>query len=107
MHVNDVDAFVTLVLWEDSRAALCPGLLCAEVEYSYEWNKGEPPSLRKDGNITVCKSGNNVPMVAGPKEPRIPDNPSKGVQNPGARSPGDRSHKVPKGLSTFVTRPLW
>ena len=79
-HVNDVDAFVTLVLLEDSRAAFCLGLLCADVEYSCAWKKGELPSLSKDGNITVCKSGNNVPMVAGSKELRIPDNRSKELQ---------------------------
>ena len=88
----------------------------------YWWKKTESPSLIEDGKLIRCKSGKHVPIVAGSKEPRKPDDPSKGSRDrprkilqsvvksqenpgqatgyrlhlPGVYAPGDRSHKVPR-----------
>ena len=54
--------------------------------------------MTKDGKVRRRKSENRVPMVAGSKEPRIPDDPSQEsgdrFQIPGARSSRTCSREV-------------
>ena len=51
------------------------GLLCDETLMT--GNKGESPSLRKDGKLTRCKSENHVPILAVSQELRPPDVPRR------------------------------
>ena len=60
--------------------------------------KGESPSLIFSKEVIRFKSENQVPIVASPREPRIPHDPSKAsgdrLQNPSATASGDRSREV-------------
>ena len=59
---NDFDDFVTMMLLEDSPAALSLGFLCEGKSLAYEWKEEESPSLIKDGKVTKCWSQTHVPF---------------------------------------------
>ena len=46
-NVNDLDAFLTMMLLEGSPAVLSLGLLSEAMACSNEWKKGESPSWKK------------------------------------------------------------
>ena len=80
MYTDDMDVFVTMIVFEDSPAVLSLGFLCAEMGYSYEWRKGECPSLVKNGRIIRCKLENHVPIVAVSEEPCVSPRPSPSIR---------------------------
>ena len=68
VFADDLDDAVTMLLLKGSPAVPSLGLSCEEMGYSYEWNKGESPSLIKDGRVIRCKSENHLPIAAVSKE---------------------------------------
>ena len=69
VYVSDLDVCVTMMLLEDSPVVLSLGNMCEDMGYSYEWTKGESPSLIKYNKIVRCR----CQIVAVPKESRKPD----------------------------------
>ena len=51
VYVNDLDAFITMMLLEHLPAVLSLGLFGEDMDYSCHWKKGESPSLVRDGKL--------------------------------------------------------
>ena len=49
VFVNDLDVFVTVMLFEYPPAVLSLSLSCGEMGNSYKWKGEDSPSLMKDG----------------------------------------------------------
>ena len=63
IFVRDLKVKVWAYILPDTVAVLSLGLLVEELGYSYIWNPGKCPILRK-GNLTVrCHPMNNVPVI--------------------------------------------
>ena len=65
VYMNDLDTFVTIMLLENSPAALSLSVLCEDMGYSEECGTGEPTSLSEDGRTISCKSEKHVRILAG------------------------------------------
>ena len=63
VYVHDLHIFVTVQLLEDTPAVLSLGKLCKEHAYTYEWTCGREPRLTTNGNHTLCRCENFVPLV--------------------------------------------
>ena len=61
--VHDSNRFVTVQLLEETPAVLPPGKLCKDHGYSCEWVSGQEPRLTQNGNSSICKTDNFVPLV--------------------------------------------
>ena len=61
--VHDLHIFVTVQLLEDILAVLSLGKLCKEHGYTYEWPSAREPLLTENGNQTLCRTENFVPLV--------------------------------------------
>ena len=63
IFVRDLKVRVWAHILPDTVAVLSLGLLVEEFRFSYMWNPGKAPFLRK-GNLTVrCHPTNNVPFI--------------------------------------------
>ena len=63
IFVRDLKVRVWAHILPDTVAVLSLGLLVEELRFSYIWNPGKSPFLRK-GNLTVrCHPTNNVPFI--------------------------------------------
>ena len=63
IFVRDLKVRVWAHILPDTVAVLSLGLLVEELRFSYVWNPGRCPILRK-GNVTVrCHPTNNVPFI--------------------------------------------
>ena len=71
MYIIDLDVFVLMMLLEDSLEVPSLDLLCKVMVHSFEWKKGEPPSMTEPGKVIRCKFENCVPIVGVSEEPRF------------------------------------
>ena len=63
VHARELDLFVTVMLLENTLAALSLGKLCEDHGYTYHWTSGPKPQLIKNGRRIECHTANYVPFV--------------------------------------------
>ena len=63
VYLHDLHTFVTVQLLEDTPAVFSFGKLCKEHDYTYEWPSDREPRLTKNGNQTLNRTENFVPLV--------------------------------------------
>ena len=63
MLVHDLNQFVTVQLFEETRAVLSLGKLCKDHRYSCEWVFGQEPRITQNGKSIFCKADNFLPLV--------------------------------------------
>ena len=74
VHVQDLDLFVTVQLFEETPAVLSLGKLCSEHRCSYEWENGETHDWPKMGRqllvswITLYLSSSSSASTSRPKD---------------------------------------
>ena len=63
VYVHDLHTFVTVQLLEDTPAVFSLGKLCKEHDYTCEWPSNREPRLTQNGNQTLNRTENFVPLV--------------------------------------------
>ena len=63
VYVRELDLFVTVMLLEDTPAALSLGKLCENHGYNHHRTSGQKPHLIKNGRKINCNTANYVPLV--------------------------------------------
>ena len=63
VYLHDLHTFVTVQLLEDTPAVFSLGKLCKEHDYTYEWPSDRGPRLTQNGNQTLNRTKNFVPLV--------------------------------------------
>ena len=63
VYVFEWQIWVWAHILEETVAVLSLGALCDDEGFTYMWNTGEVPTLRKGEIVVECHPRNNVPLI--------------------------------------------